>query len=418
MLPNNFSGPTRGNFGPMKGRQDRLGGMQDRLGGTQDRFAGMQDRLKDMAATRANMPQRQPTRPSPSPSTPPPTNANGIAGAFQGVNPAQAGYDVGTAAIMANQQQPSQQFTPMGRSQQAKDASIQMQNDLLKYQQQLQANPNMMGSQFSSSPNYAQIGFSPETAAARQSFDQQMQNMGRQFQQDIAGASPDKLQSIQQKYEADRQMAVNQFNQQNPMFEQQASQLRQQSLGGMQQLGGQGGMQGLGDTAQRQIALANLSPAQQMQQLQQQQGGMGGMPGQLGGQGATVLNEQQFMQRYGGMQPQMAMQAQLANQFGGQGGMGLKPQGNTGTGLNLGSGPYGSAPSLAMPIINPQSNFYLPGMGTGTQQMGTGTQQSSLANQQTQAAGQQQMAGMGNAQPLGAAAPAFANGGFTGRFGY
>jgi hypothetical protein len=54
---------------------------------------------------RGTMPQNQPTVPFQSPSTPAPTGANGIAGAFQGVNPARAGYDVGTAAVMANQQQ-------------------------------------------------------------------------------------------------------------------------------------------------------------------------------------------------------------------------------------------------------------------------------------------------------------------------
>jgi hypothetical protein len=53
------------------------------------------------------IPRNQPTAPFSSPSTPAPTGANGIAGAFQGVNPARAGYDVGTAAVMANQR-PSQ----------------------------------------------------------------------------------------------------------------------------------------------------------------------------------------------------------------------------------------------------------------------------------------------------------------------
>lgn len=53
------------------------------------------------------IPRNQLTAPSFSPSTPAPTGANGIAGAFQGVNPARAGYDVGTAAVMANQR-PSQ----------------------------------------------------------------------------------------------------------------------------------------------------------------------------------------------------------------------------------------------------------------------------------------------------------------------
>jgi len=51
------------------------------------------------------LPTPQGSMPFRSPSTPAPTNANGIAGAFQGVNPARAGYDVGNAAIMANQGQ-------------------------------------------------------------------------------------------------------------------------------------------------------------------------------------------------------------------------------------------------------------------------------------------------------------------------
>lgn len=525
MLPNNFSGPTRGNFGPMKGRQDRLGGMQDRLGGMQDRFAGMQDRLKDIAAARASMPQRQPTAPSPSPSTPPPTQANGIAGAFQGVNPAKAGYDVGNAAIMANQQQaqPQQPFVPTGRSQQAKDFSVLqnqvqqqfgitdpqqanmlaqqmrigqtqdpalrqqyaqgfqqqqimdaqkarqqqmqdlsgqlgfnytpqsdaqlrqnaqgMQQQLLQqlggqgglqgqfqaglanqqamqtqlanqfggqgglnaqqanqqaFEQQLrQQNLNMQGGmggmggmqQLGGQPQthanlqaqqnqYAPYGFSPELLAARQTFDQNQRQAMDSYSAQIANASPDKQRALSNAFSAQLRLNQSQFDQQHPEFMEGINAYQAKNMTPEQRA-----------QMQASSAYTDNSAGRSMYEIDQAR--LGGNPyqAQLGGPQGTQL--QNLGNPY---QAQLYGQAQFANPFGNQGGMGLKPQGNTGTGFNLGSGPYGSAPSLAMPIINPQqpsvTSVNLPGMGvqggmgTGMQGMTVGAPPAGMVAQQ------------------------------------
>ena len=78
------------------------------LGGGASNANSLQSRLSGGA----------PSMPSQRPSIPPPTGANGIASAFQGVNPARAGYDVGNAAIMAQQKQ---SITP--EQQEAKNAA-------------------------------------------------------------------------------------------------------------------------------------------------------------------------------------------------------------------------------------------------------------------------------------------------------
>ena len=72
------------------------------MGGAPSNANAMKSNMSGGQAS-SGMPRNYMTMPYQSPSTPPPTNVNGISGAFQGVNPARAGYDVGTASIMANQ---------------------------------------------------------------------------------------------------------------------------------------------------------------------------------------------------------------------------------------------------------------------------------------------------------------------------
>ena len=266
----------------------------------------------------------------------------GIAGAFQGINPARAGYDVGNAAIMANQQQaqPQKQVTAADIQKRMQDIYSSPTGQAMTLRNTYLNNPGLVNPNIPQS-DYAALGFSPEAAAARQAFDKQQQQMGVDFRTQLMNTnSSTKAAELMQQYTTNLGNADQQFLQQNPAFAQQAQENMMRS--------------GQFNQAQQD------SMRQQMQQLQNlnMQGGMGGMPGQLYGQ------------------------AQLANQFANQGDMGLKPQGNTGTGFNLGSGPYGSAPSLAMPIINPQqpsvTSVNLPGMGgqplgaqpAGQQQMG------------------------------------------------
>lgn len=278
-----------------------------------DRLSSVAPATNRPQVSRPPIPQNQPTVPFSGPSTPPPTGANGIAGAFQGINPARAGYDVGTAAIMANQRQggmPSQiatgtpeqqqQVTQLSAAQQQAQQQLQAQQTwqfalanqqaqqtlqsalanqqaqssqtqqkLIQRQQDLQNMirnaPAQSGLNTQSGADYSKLGLSPELLAARQAYDQQQSQALTDFQNQFANASPNQLASLDANFRQQQQMLDTQFNQQNPGFAQavNASRMSASPLAPLQ--GGQVSMQQFGMGLQDQPPQNQFAPQSQAQ---------------------------------------------------------------------------------------------------------------------------------------------------------
>jgi len=207
------------------------------LGGGASNANSLQSRLSGRASS----------MPFQSRSMPPPTGANGIASAFQGVNPARAGYDVGNAAIMAQQNKamPSQQMAglrPMGQPQefgQILQAAGQnaaptqysspppqltsSQQARLAQQQQLQAPyldlqnsiKNSPAEQYRSTASYLG-GNLPDQFAPLDAYRQQQYNAEQAFRNQYASAAPGDLAELSRTYQNQQLTAGQQFEAQNP----------------------------------------------------------------------------------------------------------------------------------------------------------------------------------------------------------
>lgn len=201
----------------------------------------------------------------------------------------QAGLNANQANLQAMQQQMQQQamqqqMSPAQVQQLQQQALLQQQQ---QFQQQLKDNAARPQSQ-QAFEDYSRFGLSPELVSARQAFDQQQQQAIADYHNRFANASPDQLMGLQNDFSEQMRQRAQQFDQQNPGFQQgmQAYGAKQQQLmngmpgqlGGqpLQQLGGQGGLQA------QQMGLANQQAMQQqmLQQAMQQPtpGRFGAMP--------------------------------------------------------------------------------------------------------------------------------------------
>lgn len=194
------------------------------------------------------------------------------------------------------QQAMQQQMSPAQVQQLQQQALLQQQQ---QFQQQLKDNAARPQSQ-QAFEDYSRFGLSPELVSARQAFDQQQQQAIADYHNRFANASPDQLMGLQNDFSEQMRQRAQQFDQQNPGFQQgmQAYGAKQQQLmngmpgqlGGqpLQQLGGQGGMQ---------ASLANQQAAQQVP------GRFGAMPQQQ-----QPTTQMQGPGRFGAM-PQPSTQA-------------------------------------------------------------------------------------------------------------
>lgn len=351
------------------------------LGGGASNANSLQSRLSGGA----------PSMPFQSRSMPPPTGANGIASAFQGVNPARAGYDVGNAAIMAQQNRamPSQQMAglrPMGQPQefgqipQAADQNAaptqysspppqltSSQRARQAQQQQLQAPyldlqnsiKNSPAEQYRSTASYLG-GNMPDQFAPLDAYRQQQYNAEQAFRNQYASAAPGDLAELSRTYQNQQLTAGQQFEAQNPglmsKYQQAVQNQAQQAM--PQNQTGQQGQTGL-----------NAQASQFMQQLMQQgQGGMGGQQLSAPNAGQQYGMQQGQMGQLGGMGG-APMQYPLGGPQGQGGFLGaLQPAGGLQSGLTglgggapmpgaQGFGPFGAQP---MPQQNNSGTTFNP----------------------------------------------------------